>query len=391
MVRITDAGASSTPLSEYVERLGAAYRAAYGADLDLAPETPQGQQIGIEAAIFAELDEAIVAVSNGLSVSAALRSQMVSAVSLLRIEPKDATRSTGTVTIRGAATTVIPSGSRIADSAGTLWRTTAAATIASGGSIDAAIEAVNTGLATAAAGALTQIVDTISGWESVTNAAEASGGRAAETSEEFRRRYAQHTGRLAHGSLAAVETDVRDVDGVTDVLVRDNPTDASVTEQTQAIGSRALFVAVRGGAAADIAQAIAVAKPAGTPTVGDVSTIVNILDAAGNAAATHTIRYTAVTDVPVIVTIPITISDVFPSDGAQQIARGVAAYINALPVADPIDATNILRPIIALQGLSVGTLTIARKVGTDGVTARADIPLSTKLTALESDITVDVS
>ena len=391
MARITPEGASPTTLSEFVAKLGAVYRTALGSDLDLAPETAQGQLIGGESAILVELDEAIVAVSNGLSVSRALRSQLVDAVSFLRIIPRLATRSTATVTLSGAEHTVISSGSRISGAGGALWRLTAIASIPAAGTVDAAVEAVDAGPKTAAADTLTRIVDVVSGWDSVTNAAAATAGVAEETTEEFRRRYARHTGRLAHGSLAAIEAAVLEVASVTDCLVRDNATNASVTVQGQAIAARSLFVAVRGGADADIARAIADFKPGGTPTVGATSVDVPVLDAGGIEVDTVEINFQSVTDIPVTVAVPISIRAGFPGDGVQQIQRGVAAYVNALRIAEPIDSSIILRPIIALEGLSVAVLTIAKKVGGGDVTDRSDIDLADKLTCAEADVTITVS
>ena len=97
MVKITDTGASPTTLPEYIEKFQAIYRASLGADVDLAVETVQGQIIGSESAMLVQVDEAMVAISNGLSISRGQRFQLADAVSFLRLVPKDATHSTVTL------------------------------------------------------------------------------------------------------------------------------------------------------------------------------------------------------------------------------------------------------------------------------------------------------
>ena len=273
-------------------------------------------------------------------------------------------------------------------SAGSLWRTTAART----GSGTVTAEAVEAGpLIAAAASSITQIVDVVSGWTAVTNVDAATPGLAAETTELFRRRVGRHTGRLAFGSLAAIEAAVLEVDGVIDVLVKDNATLAEVTTQGQAISDRSLFVAVSGGASAAIGQAIYDSKVPGIPTVGPTAVTVIERDAAGASAGTTTISYREVSEIPCTVVIPITLSAGFPGDGIQRIQQGVADYVNALSIAEPIDTTQILRPIIALSGLTLGVMVMNRKTGAESVIDRMGVSLYEKLTLDAADVTVTVS
>ena len=85
MARVTAQGIEPTTLQGYIDVLEAAFRSALGEDLDLAPETPGAQLVGTLALTLTEVDEALVAVGNGMSRSRALGVQLDDLGSLLGI------------------------------------------------------------------------------------------------------------------------------------------------------------------------------------------------------------------------------------------------------------------------------------------------------------------
>ena len=85
MARVTAEGIDPTTLQGYIDALETAFRSALGPDLDLAPETPQSQLIGVLALTLAEADEALVAVGNGMARSRAIGVQLDDLGSLLGI------------------------------------------------------------------------------------------------------------------------------------------------------------------------------------------------------------------------------------------------------------------------------------------------------------------
>lgn len=85
MARVTSEGIEATTLQGYIDALEATFRSALGSDLDLSPETPQSQLIGTLALTLAEVNEALVAVANGMSRSRAIGSQLDDLGSLLGV------------------------------------------------------------------------------------------------------------------------------------------------------------------------------------------------------------------------------------------------------------------------------------------------------------------
>ena len=108
MARVTAEGIEPTTLQGYIDALETVFRTTLGPDLDLAPETPQGQLIGTLALTLAEVDEALVAVASGASRDRALGVQLDDLGSLLGIprlegETDDAYRARyGRLTARNA-------------------------------------------------------------------------------------------------------------------------------------------------------------------------------------------------------------------------------------------------------------------------------------------------
>lgn len=391
MPRVSEQGLEPYTLTYYRDTLGAVFQAALGADLSLDTETPQGQLIDGLAIRFAELDEVIVAISNGFAPSRASGVALDDLAATLFLERFPPTRSTVTATLSGTATTVIPPDSRVSTAAGDTFRTTASATIGAGGSVDVAMESVDTGPIPAAIGALSQIVDVIAGWTTATNAAAAVVGRDSETDAELRLRYSQALRVNAQSSVGAIEGALRALTDVRDVIVRSNPTTAAITTQGQSIAAGATLSAVQGGTAAEIAQTIADAKPAGAPTSGTSAITVPILDAGGIQVDSIVINYLPATEVPITVSFSLALTPAFPADGVSQILEGMTDYVSSLSISDPVDTTRLTAAAVVVPGHQISSLSVSKKSGTGDITQRANVGLGERLTLDAADITITIA
>ena len=311
MARVTPEGIEPTSLQSYLDALGRAFRIALGEDLDLAPETPQGQIVGVLALTLTQVDEALVAVSNGQSVSRSQGVQLDDLGSLLGIERLlGGTRSTVTVTLAGQGGVSIPARSRARTTAGDMFELIQKVTLPGSGSASAAMRSVEEGPVPAAAGALTQIVNLVTGWESVTNPAAAVLGRGIESDAEYRARYGRVVARNARGSTEAILAAVLEVEGVTDAVLRENARGTAVTVQGKSIGAHSICIVMDGGTDADVAAAMARSKSAGTGTSGDTS-----IDVAHPGGWTVPIAFSRVSAVPIRIKMVLTLESNFPSDG----------------------------------------------------------------------------
>ena len=394
MARVTTTGVETDGLPGFTRRLQDVWRDALGQDLDLAVESPQGQVIAGTALILAEIEEAIVAVANGFDRRRALGTQLDDQHSLLNIPRRLAAHSTVTVTLTGTASTVVAAGSRARTAAGDVFALTADATIGAGGTVSATMRAVEAGAVSAAANTLTSIVDLVPGWTAVTNPAAAAEGRLAETDVAYRARGERMLARNARSSLDAIRAAVLDVDGVTDVLVRQNNTGSAIQVQTITIDARSFLVVVQGGTDAAVAAAIEQSKPVGVAMTG--ATTENVPHASG--AHTTPIKFSRVTEVPLTVTIDTTVNAGFPADGTAQIIQRVVDWaagrwgsgagdfdVTGLGIGEPLDTNRLLSPVQSVPGHTVQSVTAVRKQGSAAI---GTVTLLERLTIAAADVSV---
>ena len=387
-MRIDATGITPTTLNEYKERLEQIFRIAFGANLNLDSETPQGQWIGIEANALADLDTVAVAVANGMNINTAKGIQLDAIGSILGIKRSAATRSTVLVQLSGTPGTVIRQGVRARTTNNQLFRLVAEATIENDGNVDSVMESVVEGPITVAPNTLTNIVDIVSGWTGVTNQQAASIGKYVETDAAFRQRYKLTIGHGAHGFIDALRSRILMVSGVSDAFVIDNSTNAQITKQNIDIPANSILCIVEGGTNDAIAREIALSKPSGVPTTGDV--LVNIENTP--------IRFRRVELVSLKISITIDVNDLFPANGVDLIRQRIADYIQGrwssgvgdfetvgYQIGQSLELNRLYSPINSVPGHAVTNLTVTKA---DDTALDAVIDLNQKLTITLDNISV---
>ena len=98
---IDETGVQATDLESYVSLLEEKFKDSLGQDLDVSPETPQGQLIGLFALALTNIDEDLVALSNGMSLNTAAGNQLDAFGTMLQIFRRPGTPSEGNVTFEG--------------------------------------------------------------------------------------------------------------------------------------------------------------------------------------------------------------------------------------------------------------------------------------------------
>ena len=382
MARLTPAGIEPTDLTGYVERFEGVLRSALGVDVNLASETPQGQLAGGLAQVATELDELAVYVAAGLNIFQAEGRQLGDYSTLASLPRIAGEFSSVTATLSGAPLTQIPSGSRARATAGGIFATTVDAIIGAAGSVDVLMRASEIGRIVADAGELNTLIDAIAGWTGITNTAAATLGRLTETDAEYRRRYTAVVATHSVDSLEAICARVREQSGVTDCLTRENATAATVTVQSVSIAARSILAIVDGGLDADVAAAIAATKPAGAPTVGDVS--VNVPHAQG---FTIPISFRRVRPVPLIIELVAALRTGFPSSGLATIRTNIMQWFSGewpvpgpgifdqsgLGIGESLDENRLRTPINAVPGHTIESLVVRRMSPGSGAMATATV------------------
>lgn len=331
--------------------LAAAQRAspALGSDWDAtSAESPEGQINGIFTAALASAWEAIGLVYRSRTSDGASFAGLDALAGLTGTTRRAATRGTVTLTLSVAAGRTIPAGSvaYVAGQPSNRWVTLADAVNSTGSTANVAVNAraEAAGVYTANAGTLTGIATPVTGWLSVTNAADAVPGAAAESDPVLRVRRRAELFAQGASVVDAVRRELVAVTGVSTVTVVENETDLD-ERYRGGLPPHSLEAIVQGGTDAAVAAALWAAKAGGVRTYG--STSATTADAGGVMRTVHWTRPTSV-DAYVFITYernPAT----YAGDDAL-IAAIVAVTAGQLAGA-PIRRSDVFRAVRAVPGV----------------------------------------
>lgn len=311
------------------------YKAIYGADTYLAPDSQDGQWLAIQALAIFDTMQVAASVYASFSPLTAQADALSRNVKINGIRRRAATYSTADLLIIGTAGTVIANG-QAEDTLSQKWNLPASVTIPPGGSITVTATAVDIGAITAAANTINKIATPTLGWQSVDNAAAATVGDPVETDAELRRRQTFSTAlpslTVLDGTIGAVAS----VPGVTRFRGYEN--DSDVTD-ANGIPAHSIAIVAKGGDQQAIGDAIAIKKTPGTGTYG--TTTVTTYDQYGLPNLIDFFRPTVAT-IGVEVTIQALTG--YTTGFADLIAAAVAASIQALEIGDDVLITKLYVP-----------------------------------------------
>ncbi len=208
----------------------------------------------------------------------------------------------------------------------------------------------------------------ISGWDSVINPVAATTGRLVETDEELRERFRNSKFFQSQNILEALLDALRIVDGVTDVVVYENDTDAV---DVNGVPGHSFLPIILGGLPTDIGHTIWENKPTGIPSVGD--TTIQVTDSQGFL---HAISYKRPTEVPIYITVSISDAGGIAGDAQAQIRQNIETYGESnYFIGDDVIYSRFYTPINAVPGHQVNSLFIGTSpspVGTSNITIAFD-------------------
>lgn len=242
-------------------------------------------------------------------------------VQLNGLSAQPATPSTVVLRVAGTPGVTIPAGQLVSDVDNTnQWVTDEDVEIDGGGIGDVGATCQTFGPVAAAIGTLTSIVTPFPGWASVTNLAEASLGRDAETDTELRLRRARSTLAPAASPVESVYANLANVPGVTYVRVYQNNT---LVTDVRGVPPKSVAAVVVGGADLDIAYVLLARTGVSAAWFGN--TTVNLFDVQNEPYA---VRFTRPTPKLIYVRVEIQIynTNIFPADGIDQIKQAIIDY-----------------------------------------------------------------
>jgi len=287
-----------TGLQGWLDELIDEHKATYGDDIDVSPESPDGEWLSKEAQARNDIEQIALTLYNMNAPAGAVGAALSRLVQLNGITRKAAQFSTVAITLGGTPTTVIPAGSLFDDPDDPdlpPFETAAEYIIGGGGTVTGQGICTEAGPFNVSSGRLDRILDVISGWDTVTNTAAATPGRLVEEDPILRVRRAESVAMPSQSMLDGLYAALANLDGVDDVVVYENPTGSY---NAKGDPPHSIHVIIDGGLAADIANAIWVKASMGCTKVGNVSDTVT--DSQGNP---QEMRWDVPVDLDVYITV----------------------------------------------------------------------------------------
>ena len=238
---------------------------AFGGGVNSSLSTPQGQIASSDSAIIADKNSSIAYIVNQVDPLYA-EGRFQDAIGRIYFMTRNPATSTVVIaTVGGIPGTYIPAGVLALDTSQNIYQLLGAVTIGSGGTVAAEFANVATGPIACPIGALTQIYQSVPGWDSITNSTAGILGSYVESSQEFELRRKNSVALNSHGTTDAIFANVYAVSDVLDCYVYDNSSGAIVDygATNYPLAPHSVYVAVVGGTASAIAQAIWLAKDGG--------------------------------------------------------------------------------------------------------------------------------
>lgn len=390
MAQITEAGLVIRSLSSYrqllEDRIASEVLAATGEEMSRDRSTVQGALIRALAPVFHSLEEALEWRLNGFNPARMVGIQLDDYAILFGLTRIQGVATSVALSFTGVPGSIIPAGSRFQTANETVFVLQDATTLdADGEATGATALAEDVGAIAVEANQVTRAIDLVTGLDSVNNPNAGVPGRSTELDVDFRERINKVRTRNARGTVDSILSKVRDVVGVEDGIILENYTNAPVTLRGVTTDANSIHTLVLGGAVADVAEALYLATDPGmvlsgstthtyTPTVAPFGPV--------------DIKFTPVTQIPIILEVSMRITDNFPSGGVETIKQNYFELISGFGIGVFPEEQQLFVPVLVVPGASVISVVIKNKA-TSAVLTGVDLNESVDL--LFGDIVVTVT
>lgn len=298
------------------------------------------------------------------------------------------------VTLGGTAGTVVPEGARISSTDGSqVYQTTSATVIPNSGTITTTAVCTEVGPNDPAAGTIIQIQTPIFGWNYASNEAATSIGTNADTDAQLHIKQSRATAATSYRQVDAIIAGIMNVPGVTFARLYVNNTTST---DARGITGKTMAPVVVGGLDADIAEVLRLKAGGLDNFQGNLATPIVYT---GELGDTQTIDFYRPTEVPIYISIDITVTDSasYPENAESLIKQAIIAYaqydqdgIAGFPPGADVLVSRLYTPINTVPGFKVDSL----EIGTaDDTLSTSDIVIAWNEIAKfeEENITITVS
>lgn len=369
------------------------FKTAFGSDLDVSPETPQGVLITAETLSRDRVVRNNAALANQVNPNLAGGVFLDALWALTGGARVAATPSfVRGVQMTGVPGTIIPAGAVASVGAEGARFFLISAVVLTGGAGVGVFQSEDLGAVAAPVGSLSQIVTGVLGWETVYNPVAAEVGRDEESDIASRSRRRLTLAVQGVTLPEAIMSGLYTVEGVRSAVFRENVTNATIIIEGVSLVEHSVFVCVDGGADLDIATMLLRKKSIGAAWNGN--TTVPVTDP--YSGQVYDVKFSRPDPIPIQVRVTVSNSSSFSNvpalvrEAMVNYAMGlqdgevgfvVGADVSAFELAS---AVNRSAPPIQVQTVTIST------DGTTFSSASIAITIEQVATLLAGDIAVTV-
>lgn len=230
---------------------------AFGGGLNPDLSTPQGQLASSDAAIISDKDAEILLVTNQVDPQFA-SGRFQDAIGRIYFMERDGAEPTVVSCVMTGPGGTVPAGSLARDTNGNTYTLLAPVTIPASGTAMSSWANILTGPIPCPAGTLTQVYQSVPGWDAISNPTDGALGQLVESRNAFEFRRQQSVAINGRGTTQSINALVFAVANVLDCYVIDNSAGVVVLKGSTnyPMQKNSVYVAVVGGDAQDICNAI---------------------------------------------------------------------------------------------------------------------------------------
>lgn len=265
--------------AQIIQDLINAYKAIYGADINVDSNSPDGQRINIEAQAISDFLELLLDTYNNFAIDTSYGSRLDQLVALNGLQRHQGTYTVAKVLVTATAALTLPGLDQTAqtpftveDNAGNQFQLITSNTFGGAGSATLSFQAVTIGQIQTTANTITNIITATLGISTVNNPSVTSDsiGTNEETDAQLKVRHAKGLDLGATGPSDSMEAALKNISDVIDALVVENNTGGTVNGTL----AHTVWPIVRGGTNTEIANAIYSKKGPGCGLRGSASQLV---------------------------------------------------------------------------------------------------------------------
>lgn len=303
---LTSTGVIVPNTSEILTETETEYKNAFGQNLVVTPDTPQGVLIAAEALSRAEVVNNNAALANQINPNIAGGIFLDAIMALTGIQRTPATRTiVEDVALTGVASTVIPAGTQAQTTAGDIFETMSNVVLDGSGNATVDFQSAEYGPIPCPIGDLTQVITNILGWETVNNPTAGILGAATQSDIAARALRRNTLGFQGVALPVAITSALYEVEGVQSLWFQENV--AATTEVINDISmvAHSIYVCVNGGTDLDVAAALLENKSSGCAWNG--STTVSVVEP--TSGQTYEVKFDRPDEIGILVKVTTTNGD----------------------------------------------------------------------------------